>query len=130
MYSHESIGFQQKYVNYTSVIDIFLSFPLSISLQPTGATSLTDLYSLDSDDLGVKGSDDCENLSAAIALQRFQEEIIEHDQPAQRITVSRMDGTDELWGDIMGIYKNPRTKLNVNPRVRFESEDGVGCGPV
>lgn len=130
MYSHESIGFQQKYVNYTSVIDIFLSFPLSISLQPTGATSLTDLYSLDSDDLGVKGSGDCENLSAAIALQRFQEEIIEHDQPAQRINVSRMDGTDELRGDIMGIYKNPRTKLNVNPRVRFEGEDGVGCGPI
>ncbi|CAH3180557.1 unnamed protein product, partial [Porites lobata] len=46
--------------------------------------------------------------------------IIEHDQPAQRITVSRMDGINELRGDIMGIYKNPKTKLNVNPRVRFE----------
>ena len=92
--------------------------------------SLTDLCSLDSDDLGVKRSDDCENLSAAIVLQRFQEEIIEHNQPAQRITVSRMDGTTELRGDIMGIYKNPRTKLNVNPRVRFEGEDGVGCGPI
>ena len=89
VYSHESIGFQQKHVNYTSVIAIFLSFPLSISLQPTGVTSLIDLCSLDSDDLGVKGSDDCENLSAAVALQRFQEESIEHDQPAQRITVSR-----------------------------------------
>ena len=130
MYSHEPIGFQQKYVNYTSVIDIFLSFPLSIFLQPTGATILTDLCSLDSDDLGVKGSGDCENLSAAIALQRFQEEIIEHDEPAQRITVSRMDGTNELQGDIMGIYTNPRTKLNVNPRVRFEGEDGVGCGSI
>ena len=85
---------------------------------------------MDSDDLGPKGSDDCENLSAAVALQRFQEEIIEHDQPAQRITVSRMDGINELRGDIMGIYKNPKTKLNVNPRVRFEGEDGVGCGPV
>lgn len=88
------------------------------------------MCSLDSDDLGPKGSDDCENLSAAVALQRFQEEIIEHDQPAQRITVSRMDGINELRGDIMGIYKNPKTKLNVNPRVRFEGEDGVGCGPV
>ena len=136
MYFPKSIGSQQMhvkqmYVNYTSVIDILLSFSLSISLQPTGATSLTGLCSLaDSDDLGPKGSADCENLSAAVALQRFQEEIIEHDQPAQRIAVSRMDGTNELRADIMAIYKNTKTKLNVNPRVRFDGEDGVGCGPV
>ena len=131
MYLSESIGSQQKYVNYTLVIDIFLSFSLSISLQPTGATSLTCLCSLaDSNDLGPKGSADCENLSAAVVLQRFQEEIIQHDQPAQRITVSQMDGTNELRADIMAIYKNPKTKLTVNPRVCFEGEDGVGCGPV
>lgn len=92
------------------------------------------MCSLDSDDLGPKesviGSDDFQNLSATVALQRFQEEIIEHDQPAQRIIVSRMDGTTELRRDIVGIYKNPRTRLTVSPRVRFEGEDGVGCGPV
>ena len=122
---------QQKYVNFTSVIDIFLSFSLSISLQPTGAASLTDVCSLaDSEDLGPKGLADCENVSAAVALQRFQEEIVQHDQPTQRIIVSRMDGTNELRADIIAIYKNPKTKLNVNPRVRFDGEDGVGCGPV
>ena len=106
MYFSESIGSQQKYVNYSSVIDIFLSFSLSISIQPTGATSLTGLCSLaDSGDLGPKGSAD---LSTAVALQRFQEEIIQHDQPAQRITVSQMDGTNELRADIMATYKNPK----------------------
>lgn len=41
-----------------------------------------------------------------------------------------MDGINELWGDIMGIYKNFKIKLNVNLRVCFEGEDGVGCGLV
>lgn len=75
-------------------------------------------------------SADGENLTPAVALHCFRQEVIEHEQPAQRINVSRMDGTNELRVDIMGIYKNPRTKLAVNPRVRFEGEDGVGCGPV
>ena len=85
-------------------------------------------------DLGGKESTlksaDYENWTPAIALQRFQQEVIAHDQPAQRISVSRMDGTAELQADIIGIYKNPKTKLTANPRVRFEGEDGVGCGPV
>ena len=92
------------------------------------------MCSLDSDDLDRKESvirsDDFENLSETVALQHFQEKIIEHDQPAQHIIVSQMDGTTELRGDIMGIYKNPRMRLTVTPRVRFEGEDGVGCGPV
>jgi len=41
-----------------------------------------------------------------------------------------MDGTTELQADIIGIYKNPKIKLTAIPRVRFEGEDGVGCGPV
>jgi len=85
---------------------------------------------LDIDDFGSQETAHNANLSTAVALLRFQQEIIEPDQPAQRIFVSRMDGTTELRRDIMGIYKNPKTKLTANPRVRFEDEDGVGCGPV
>lgn len=85
---------------------------------------------MDIDDFGSQETADNANLSTAVALLRFEQEIIEPDQPAQRILVSQMDGTTELRRDIMSIYKNPKTKLTANPRVRFEDEDGVGCGPV
>ena len=44
--------------------------------------------------------------------------------------VSRVDGVMELRKEIMGIYKNPKTKFKVTPKIRFEEEEGVGSGPL
>ncbi len=41
-----------------------------------------------------------------------------------------MEGVAELRRDILGIYKNKKTKLRVKPKIRFEEEGAVGSGPV
>ena len=61
---------------------------------------------------------------------KFVQENIDEESPTQRLCVSRMDGVSEMRRDILGIYKNPKTKLKVTPKVRFEDEAAVGSGPI
>ncbi|XP_031573313.1 uncharacterized protein LOC116307286 isoform X2 [Actinia tenebrosa] len=63
------------------------------------------------------------------ALHLFQKQTVIA-TPKERIFLSRLDGITEMKREIMGIYKNPQTNLHRAPRVCFEEEDGVGCGPV
>ena len=55
---------------------------------------------------------------------------MDEENTTQRLCISRMDGVSEMRRDILGIYKNPKTKLRVPPKVRFEDEGAVGSGPV
>ena len=64
------------------------------------------------------------------ALKKFVQENIDEEIPTQCLCVGRMDGFSEMRRDILGIYKNPKTKLKVTPKVRFEDEAAVGSGPV
>lgn len=64
------------------------------------------------------------------ALKQFGQKNIDEESPTQRLCVARMDGVSEMRRDILGIYKNPKTKLNVLPKVRLEDEVAVGSGPV
>ena len=64
------------------------------------------------------------------ALKKFVQENIDEESPTQHLCVGRMDGVSEMRRDILGIYKNPKTKLKVTPKVRFEDEAAVGSGPI
>ena len=65
-----------------------------------------------------------------MTLQQFRDDNVDESLPRQRFTVSREDGLDELNKDILGCYKNPLIKLKAKPRIKFEGEEGVGCGPI
>ena len=62
------------------------------------------------------------------ALKQFVQENIDEERPTQHLCVGRMDRISEMRRDILGIYKNPKTKLKVTPKVRFEDEAAVGSG--
>lgn len=68
-------------------------------------------------------------LSGGDALIQFRK-TVNTEEPRQLFRVCRIDGIADMRRDIMGIYKNPNTRLKATPRVRFEEEDGVGSGPV
>lgn len=63
-------------------------------------------------------------------LQLFKSNLIQDDIHKRKNTVCRVDGVIELRREIMGVYKNSKTKLTVPPRIRFEEEEGVGSGPL
>ncbi len=56
--------------------------------------------------------------------------MIDGTHPRQLFAVCRTEGIEQLKLDILGIYKNPNTRLTARPRVRFEGEEGVGNGPL
>ena len=68
--------------------------------------------------------------SSGDALKKFVQKNMDEENTTQRLCISRMDGVSEMRRDILGIYKNPKTKLRVPPKVRFEDEGAVGSGPV
>ncbi len=61
------------------------------------------------------------------ALQHYRAQN-KSDEAPQRIYVDRFQNS--LEQDILAIYKSPSLNLRAEPRVRFESEPGVGIGPV
>ena len=63
------------------------------------------------------------------ALKLFHSEVVQDGPSKQRISVCRIDGVLELRKQIMGIYKNPKNKLKLVPKIIFEEEEGVGSGP-
>lgn len=75
-----------------------------------------------------KDDDDVTTPQAAWKL--FMKENLDEDIPFQKVFISRMEGVDELQREVMGVYKNPNTKLRAGLKVRFQEEDAVGCGPV
>lgn len=64
------------------------------------------------------------------AFEKFKKEVLDENQPRQLFSVSRMEGSEALKGDIFVHYKDRRTKFRARPRVRFENEEGVGSGPL
>ena len=70
------------------------------------------------------------NLSPEKALKAFQKANIEENKKRQTFFISRLEGSEELKKDIIGLYKDPKINLRALPKVRFEGEDGVATGPV
>ena len=64
------------------------------------------------------------------AVNAFKESMIDSTTPRQLFSVCRSEGIEQLKLDILGIYKNPNTRLTARPRVRFEGEEGAGNGPL
>lgn len=69
-------------------------------------------------------------LDPAAALAAFQKENTDVNSPREQFYVSRLEGSEEMKRDILGLYKDPRKNLKARPKVRFEGEEGVGTGPV
>ena len=44
--------------------------------------------------------------------------------------ICEQNGVAQFRRDILGIYKNKKTKLRVKPKIHFEEEGAVGNGPV
>ena len=62
------------------------------------------------------------------ALPQFREENKVPDEAPQHIFINRFE--NDLQNDLLAMYKTPAFRLRAVPRVRFESEQGVGIGPV
>ena len=69
-------------------------------------------------------------LEPMAALEAFRKENIDVDSAREQFYISRLEGSEELKRDILGLYKDPRRNLKARPKVRFEGEEGVGAGPV
>ena len=67
--------------------------------------------------------------SEDFSIESLRKKVVDESQ-LQRFVVSRLDGMEELKRDILGYYKDNACKLTAKPRVKFESEEGVGSGPV
>ena len=64
------------------------------------------------------------------ALEAFQQACVQTNSPRELFMVNRMDGSEELKRDLLGLYKDPKKNLKARPKVRFEGEEGVGVGPI
>lgn len=62
------------------------------------------------------------------ALRQFRQGNRLSDDAPQRIFINRFE--NDLENDLLAMYKTPAFRLRAEPRVRFESEPGVGVGPV
>ena len=70
------------------------------------------------------------NLDPEEALEAFQEANIQKNKPKERLSVSRLEGSEELKRDILGLYKDHRKNIRAPLQVRFEGKEGVGTGPI
>jgi hypothetical protein len=80
--------------------------------------------------IAAQPDDICGEAKSHSDLDAFRKEVVNDEIPRQRFTVSREDGMEELKKDILSYYKDSKCKLTAKPRVRFEGEEGVGCGPI
>ena len=71
-----------------------------------------------------------ESLSPYDALKDFQMKNVRENTPRENVYISRLEGSEELKRDILGLYKDPRKNLRAPIKVRFDGEEGVGAGPV
>ena len=71
-----------------------------------------------------------ESLSPYDALKDFQMKNVLENTSRENFYISRLEGSEEVKRDILGLYKDPRKNLRAPIKVRFDGEEGVGAGPV
>ena len=64
------------------------------------------------------------------AIAKFRSDIIDEVSPRQLFSVSLLEGSEELKGDIFLCYKGKRNKFNALPKIKFEDVEGAGSSPV
>ena len=50
---------------------------------------------------------------------------VQKNKPKERVFVSRLQGSEEMKRDILGLYRDPRKNLRAPLQLRFEGEEGL-----